>query len=101
MHATEDDRVRVCSGRLATQPEARAGEVRDVLDLRHLVVVRQDDRVLLLRERANFTLQRGKVFESQKWLHGSPEGFRHMFRHTACEWMAGMKPSRAAPKCRG
>ena len=50
-------------GRLAREAERVADVVGDVLDLGHLVVVREDDRVALARERAHLGLQRGDVVE--------------------------------------
>ena len=69
MDTAEDDRVGVRGGRLAREAERVAGVIGDVLDLGHLVVVRQDDGVRLLRERADLALERWEVLELQKWLH--------------------------------
>ena len=51
--AAEDDRLRVGAGGLVREPERVADEVGDVLHLGHLVVVGEDDRVALARERAD------------------------------------------------
>src|SRR5438067_1650372 len=40
------------------------------------IVVRQDHGVLLFRERADLALERGYVFELQKWLHAFAAAFR-------------------------
>ena len=61
MHAAEDDAVGRRLLRLKRQTEAVADVIGDVLDLADLVVVRQDDRVALLREGADFGLQLGDV----------------------------------------
>ena len=55
--AAEGDHVGVGVGRLARQAERVAHEVGHVLDLGHLVVVRQDHRVALLGERAHLVLR--------------------------------------------
>ena len=47
--------------RLAREPERVADVVGDVLDLGHLVVVREDHRVALGRQRAHLVLQRGDL----------------------------------------
>ena len=58
MHAAEDDhiRVRLCS--LLRETERVAGEIRHVLDFRHLIIVRKDDGVELLFESEDFPGQR-------------------------------------------
>jgi hypothetical protein len=61
---------------LTAQSERVTRVVGNVLDLGHLVVVGQDDRVRLLRERADLALERGEVFELQKWLHAVQAAFR-------------------------
>jgi hypothetical protein len=48
VHATEDDHIRVCLCGLLGQPERIAYEVRDVLNFRDLIVVREDHRVAVL-----------------------------------------------------
>ena len=53
MDAAEGDHLGVGGGRLAREAERVAHVVGDVLDLRHLVVVGEDDRVALRRERAD------------------------------------------------
>ena len=49
---------RVRGGRAAREPERVADVVGDVLDLRHLVVVREDHRAALARQRAHLLRQR-------------------------------------------
>ena len=51
--AAEGDHLGVGVGRLAREPERVADEVGDVLDLRQLVVVGEDDRVALRRQLAD------------------------------------------------
>src|SRR5207244_6566366 len=46
----EDNRLRLRRGSLARQPQRVADEVRDVLHLRHLVVVGEDDGAALARQ---------------------------------------------------
>ena len=46
-HAAEGDHVGVGRGRLARQIEAVADEIREVLDFRLLIIMREDDRVAL------------------------------------------------------
>ena len=57
VHAAEDDDVGVRLGGLAREAERVADEVGDVLHFGALVVVREDDRVLLARERLDLTLE--------------------------------------------
>jgi hypothetical protein len=54
--ATEHDGGRLDLGRQAGESERVAHVVRDVLDLRHLVVVRQDHRIAFLRQRQHLRL---------------------------------------------
>ncbi len=64
--ATEDDQLAVGGSRLLGEPERVADVVGDVLDLGELVVVREDHRPALARQRAHFVLQRGDVLEHQR-----------------------------------
>ena len=61
MDAGEDDELGVGLGGLPRQAERVADEVRDVLDLGALVVVREDDRVALGSELADLGGQCGDV----------------------------------------
>ena len=59
VNAAKDDHLGLGPRRLARQPERIPDEIGDVLDLRALVVVRENDRVAVLRERLDLPLQRG------------------------------------------
>ncbi len=63
--AAEDDRLRVGGGGGAGEAEAVAEVVGDVLDLRQLVVVGEDHRVALLRERAHFLAEGRDLLRSE------------------------------------
>ena len=52
--------------RLLREPERVADVVGHVLDLRQLVVVGEDHRAALARERAHLVLERGDVLEHQR-----------------------------------
>ena len=52
-HAAEDDHCRVRFGRLDAQPQRIATEIRQVLNLRRLIIVRQDHGVALYLEFLN------------------------------------------------
>jgi hypothetical protein len=64
--AAEGDRVGARGGRLTREAERIADVVGDVLDLRHLVVVREDHRVARLGEGADLALERGDVLQEQR-----------------------------------
>ena len=59
MNAAKDDHVCFRLGGLAAQPERVTDEIRDVLNLGALVVVRDDHRVALSREVPDLFLQPG------------------------------------------
>jgi hypothetical protein len=63
--AAEGDHLGVGLGRLAREAERVAEVVGDVLDLGQLVVVGEDDRVALLRERANFIAERSDLLRAR------------------------------------
>ena len=58
MDAAEDDHIRAGAGRLLRKTEGVAHEIRHVLNLWHLVVVREDDGVVLALEGKNFAGKR-------------------------------------------
>ena len=58
MHAAENNHIRVGLGGLLGKAERIAHKIRDVLDFRHLVIMREDDGVQLLFERKNLLRQR-------------------------------------------
>ena len=58
MHAAENNHVGAGFGGLLGKSERIAHKIRDVLDFRHLVIVRQDDGVQLFFERKNLLRQR-------------------------------------------
>ena len=60
MHAAEHDYVGVRLRRLLREAERIANKIGHVLNFRHLIIVREDDRVKLLLERENFPRQRRK-----------------------------------------
>ena len=61
VHAAEGDHRRVAGSGLTGERERVPEEIRHVLDLRALVVVRKDDRVALAGEFANLVLQFGDL----------------------------------------
>ena len=72
MDAAEDDHVGLGLGRLLGEPQRIAHVVGDVLDLRHLVVVRQDDRVKLLLEDKDLARQRIQLRARHRLAHREP-----------------------------
>ena len=66
MHAAEDDHPGVGGGRLLREPERVADVIGDVLDLGQLVVVGEDHRAALARERPDLVLKRRDVLEQQR-----------------------------------
>ena len=62
MNAAEDDDVGLRLRGFTREPERVADEVRDVLDLGALVVVRENDGVATLRQRFDIALQLGDDF---------------------------------------
>ena len=58
MHAAENNDIGAGLGGLLGQSKRIAHEIRDILDLRHLVIVSEDDGIQLLLERKNFLRQR-------------------------------------------
>ena len=83
VHAAEDDRVGAGGRRLAREPERVAHVVGDVLDLGHLVVVRQDHGVALAREIAHLRLEGGDVLEDQGCVHDALPSRDRKFVSTA------------------
>ena len=63
--AAEDDHLCLGGGRLARQTERVADEVRDVLDLGHLVVVGEDHCLALRDQRADLVLHPAHVLDRQ------------------------------------
>src|SRR3569833_3159082 len=61
MNAAEDDDVGVSFCRFLREAERIAHEIRDVLNFRHLIIVRENDGVELLFQRMNF-LREGRGF---------------------------------------
>ena len=57
MHPAKDDHVRRRLRCLTGEPEGITNEIGDVLNLRALVVVSEDDRVALSSELLDFSLQ--------------------------------------------
>ena len=70
MDAAEDDHLGLGGGRLARQPERVADEVGDVLDLRHLIVVREDHSLALGDEPADLVMHGADVLDRERWLGG-------------------------------
>src|ERR1035437_2578196 len=58
MHTTENDHIGRRLGGLLRETERIADVIRHVLNLRHLIVMREDDGVQLFLERENFLGQR-------------------------------------------
>jgi hypothetical protein len=71
---------------LAREPERIAHVVRHVLDLGHLVVVREDHRVAAAREVANLRLECGDVLENQGCVHDALRAGKREYVSTAWTW---------------
>ena len=71
--AAERDHVGVGGRRLAREAERVAHEVGDVLNLGHLVVVSQDDRVAFLGQRADLALKPLDLLRGELRLPGGRE----------------------------
>ena len=82
--AAEGDHVGLGVGRLAREAERVAHEVRHVLHLGHLVVVRQDHGVPLLRQRPDLALQRRDVLERQRCSRTGQRLGRHVSNLSRC-----------------
>src|SRR6266508_199563 len=89
--AAEDDRVGIGRGRLAGQAERVAHEVRDVLYIRHLVVVREDHGTALLRERTHLLVQRREL--------GSRHRTSIETSSERAEWVSAPTETKSTPVC--
>ena len=76
MDAAEGDYIGVRGGGLARQAERIADEVGRVLHLGDLVVVGEDHRVPLLRERAYLVLEPRDLLRREVRRHGTRGGHR-------------------------
>ena len=69
MNAAKENHIGRSLLRLEGQPQRVADEIRHVLKFRHLIVVREDDRVLELLQLANAFLKFGGVSRSNHRCH--------------------------------
>ena len=58
MHAAEDDHVRIRVGRLLGEPQRIAHVIGDILNFRHLIIVRKNHRVERFLQLGDFQRQR-------------------------------------------